>query len=89
MLFSANLLQDRSQQVGLVGLQPWNPDTYQGNAWLIAWASFVLLLMAQVIFAARARYKAGFPVNVQQIIGFCVMFLLFVAFAVYQVMTHQ
>jgi hypothetical protein len=63
--------------------------TYQGNAWWIALAIFVLFMMAHVIFAARARYKAGFPVNTQQTIGLCVMFLLFVAFAVYQVMTHQ
>lgn len=62
--------------------------TYQGNGWWIAEAIFSLFLIVQVILGARARHKAGFPVDVKPVIGLCLGFLVFVALAVYQVLTH-
>jgi hypothetical protein len=65
-----------------------SPHTYQGNGWMIAFAIFSLFLMAQVILGARARHKAGIPVDIKPVIGQCLLFLVFVATAVYQVLTH-
>ena len=61
---------------------------YQGNGWWTALALFALFMMVQTLLSLRTKRKAGFPISTQQIIGACVMWLLFVAMAVYQVLTH-
>jgi hypothetical protein len=62
---------------------------YQGNAWWIAWAVFVLFLLSQSILDIRRKRKAGFPIDPRAIIRACLFFLGFVAIAIYQVLTHQ
>jgi len=61
---------------------------YQGNGWWTAFALFALFMMVQTLLSLRTKRKAGFPIRTQQIIGSCVIWLLFVAMAVYQVLTH-
>lgn len=63
--------------------------TYQGNSWWIAMALFSLFMMVQSLLQLRTKRKAGFPVEKIHVVQACVMWLLFVAMAVYQVLTHR
>jgi hypothetical protein len=61
---------------------------YQGNAWWIAWGLFVLFLLSQALLSLRQKRKIGMPVGPRDVIAVCVVFLLFVALAIFQVLTH-
>jgi hypothetical protein len=62
---------------------------YQGNTWWVMWALFSLFLAALFLRNAWQRHKVGIPVNRAAVMGMCVWFLMFVAYAIFQVLTHQ
>lgn len=65
------------------------PRHYQGNAWWIMFGIFSLFMMSHTLKSAWDKHKAGIPVDVSAVTGMCVFLLLFVAVAVFQVLTHQ
>ena len=61
---------------------------YQGNGWLVAFALFSLFMISQILLGSWRKRKVGMPVDVKAVVGVCLAFLLFVAFAIFQVLTH-
>ena len=61
---------------------------YQGNAWWIAGGLVSLFLAFQVFWSAWQERKVGMPVDFVAVAGVCACFLVFVALAIIQVLTH-
>jgi hypothetical protein len=58
----------------------------------MAWIGFALLslfLLSQVLWGVWQRRKAGMPVDVKAVVGVGLGFLLFVALAMFEVLTHD
>jgi hypothetical protein len=62
---------------------------YQGNTWWIMAGIFSLFMISYILKSARDKRKVGIPVDVAAVTGMCVFILIFVAVAIFQVLTHQ
>jgi hypothetical protein len=65
------------------------PQHYQGNMVWIGFGLFSLFMLSQVLWGAWRKHKVGMPVDVQAVVGMSLWFLLFFAFALFQVLTHD
>lgn len=61
---------------------------YQGTTWWIMGALFSLFMAFLVLRSAWQRRKVGMPVDVAAVAGLSTCFLIFVALAIFQVLTH-
>lgn len=61
---------------------------YQGNTWWIMGGILSLFLAFLVLWDARQRRKVGMQVDVAAVAGVSACFLIFVALAIFQVLTH-
>ena len=61
---------------------------YQGNTWWIMGGLFSLFVAFLVVRNAWQRRKVGMPVDVAAVAGVSMGFLIFVALAIFQVLTH-
>ena len=61
---------------------------YQGNTWWIMGALFSLFMAFLVVRNAWQRRKVGMPVDVTAVACVSMGFLIFVALAIFQVLTH-
>jgi hypothetical protein len=61
---------------------------YQGNMWWIGGGLFSLFMLSQSLWDAWRKRKVGIPVDVKFVVGLSLIFLLFFALSVYQVLTH-
>jgi hypothetical protein len=62
---------------------------YQGNMWWIGAGLFSLFMLSQILWGAWRKRKVGMPVDVQAIVGLGLICLIFLAFAILQVLTHE
>lgn len=61
---------------------------YQGNTWWIMGGLFSLFMVFVVLWSAWQRRKVGMSVDVAAVAGVSMCFLIFVALAIFQVLTH-
>jgi hypothetical protein len=59
----------------------------QYGGWWVFFAVSLLFLLSQILLGAKRRRTAGFPVDVRAVIV-CIIFLGFVAVAIFRVLTH-
>jgi hypothetical protein len=62
---------------------------YQGNMWWIGVGLFSLFMLSQILLGAWRKRNVGMPVNVQAVVAVSLFCLLFLAFSVFQVLTHD
>jgi hypothetical protein len=62
---------------------------YQGDAWWTFFGLGSLAMPAYFLLSARRKRKAGVPIDIRMVIGLCLWWLAFSAFALFQVLTHR
>jgi hypothetical protein len=62
---------------------------YQGNMWSIGFGLLSLFILSQILWGALRKRKVGMPVDVQAVVAISLICLLFFAFAIFQVLTHD
>ena len=61
---------------------------YQGNMWWIGAGLMSLFMLSQLLWGL-AKVSSGMPVDVRPVVGLSLICLLFLAFALFQVLTHD
>jgi hypothetical protein len=62
---------------------------YQGKAWWAFVGVFSIVLLFRVLLGFRRKRHAGQPVDVRKIIAACIVFLVFFADAIFQLLSHR
>ena len=62
---------------------------YQGNMWWIGMGLLSLFILWQGLWSVAQKRTVGVPVDVASTVGLCLLCLSFLAFSVFQVLTHD
>jgi hypothetical protein len=65
------------------------PEQYQGNMVWIGFGLFSLFMLSQFLWGAWRKHKVGMPVDVHAVVGMSLLFLIFFALALFQVLNHD
>lgn len=61
---------------------------YQGNAWMLYGVVFSIVMICFALYQTRQKQKAGIPVHLEFIVGWCILLSIFGCYSLYEVFTH-